>query len=125
MDPFTATLLAISALALLGLPIGLSMICGSIIWLYMRGQDMGLVAERLLNSMFTGYVILAVPLFILAAEIMNMGTMTDRLLRFCNALVGGSAAGSPMSTSSSRSSSRACRARHSPTPPAPAGSSPT
>jgi hypothetical protein len=46
MDPFTATLLAISALALLGLPIGLSMICGSIIWLYMRGQDMGLVASR-------------------------------------------------------------------------------
>jgi tripartite ATP-independent transporter DctM subunit len=38
--------------------------------------------------MFTGYVILAVPLFILAAELMNMGTMTDRLLRFCNALVG-------------------------------------
>jgi tripartite ATP-independent transporter DctM subunit len=88
MDPFTAALIAISGLALLGLPIGLSMICGSIVWLYLRGQDMGLVAERLLNSMFTGYVILAVPLFILAAEIMNMGTMTDRLLRFCNALVG-------------------------------------
>ena len=88
MDPFTAALLAICGLALLGLPIGLSMITGSILWLYLRGQDMGLVAERLLNSMFTGYVILAVPLFILAAELMNMGTMTDRLLRFCNALVG-------------------------------------
>jgi C4-dicarboxylate transporter, DctM subunit len=88
VDPFTAALLAICGLALLGLPIGLSMISGSILWLYLRGQDMGLVAERLLNSMFTGYVILAVPLFILAAELMNMGTMTDRLLRFCNALVG-------------------------------------
>jgi tripartite ATP-independent transporter DctM subunit len=88
VDPFTAALIAICGLALLGLPIGLSMISGSILWLYLRGQDMGLVAERLLNSMFTGYVILAVPLFILAAELMNMGTMTDRLLRFCNALVG-------------------------------------
>lgn len=88
MDPFTAAVLVIGALALLGLPIGLSMISGSIVYLFVRGQDMGLVAERLLNSMFTGYVILAVPLFILAAEIMNMGTMTDRLLRFCNALVG-------------------------------------
>jgi hypothetical protein len=38
--------------------------------------------------MYTNYVILAVPLFILAAEIMNIGTMTDRLLHFCNALVG-------------------------------------
>lgn len=88
MDPFTAAVILIGFLAILGLPIGLSMISGSILYLFMRGQDMGLVAERLLNSMFTGYVILAVPLFILAAEIMNMGSMTDRLLRFCNALVG-------------------------------------
>ncbi|WP_209428192.1 TRAP transporter large permease [Pararhodobacter sp. SW119] len=88
MEPFTAALLVICLLALLGLPIGLSMISGSILYLYMRGQDMGLVAERLLNSMFTGYVILAVPLFILAAELMNTGSMTDRLLRFCNAFVG-------------------------------------
>ena len=28
------------------------------------------------------------PLFVLAAEIMNSGTMTERLLRFCNVLVG-------------------------------------
>jgi C4-dicarboxylate transporter, DctM subunit len=88
LDPFTAALLVICGLALLGLPIGLSMISGSILYLYVRGQDMGLVAERLLNSMFTGYVILAVPLFILAAELMNSGSMTDRLLRFCNAFVG-------------------------------------
>lgn len=88
MDPFTMTLIVICSLALLGLPIGLSMISGSVVYMAMRGQDMGLVAERLLNSMFTGYVILAVPLFILAAELMNVGSMTDRLLRFCNAFVG-------------------------------------
>ncbi len=33
-------------------------------------------------------MLLAVPLFILAAEFMNTGSITDRLLRFCNALVG-------------------------------------
>lgn len=88
MDPFTTALVVICGLALLGLPIGLSMISGSVLWLFMRGQDMGIVAERLLNSMFTGYVILAVPLFILAAELMNIGAMTGRLLGFCNAIVG-------------------------------------
>jgi C4-dicarboxylate transporter, DctM subunit len=88
VDPFGAALGVICLLALLGLPIGLSMISGSIMYLFMRGQDLGLVAERLLNSMFTGYVILAVPLFIFAAELMNSGSMTDRLLRFCNAFVG-------------------------------------
>ena len=38
--------------------------------------------------MYTSYIMLAVPLFILAAELMNTGSMTDRLLGFCNALVG-------------------------------------
>jgi tripartite ATP-independent transporter DctM subunit len=33
-------------------------------------------------------VLLAIPLFILAAEFMNTGSIMDRLLRFCNALVG-------------------------------------
>ncbi len=49
---------------------------------------MGTAAEQLLNGMYTNYVILAVPLFILAAEFMNIGSMTDRLMTFCNALVG-------------------------------------
>ena len=88
MDSFAVALLVICSLALLGLPIGHAMISGSILYLALEGQDMGTAAERLLNSMYTGYVILAVPLFILAAELMNIGTMTDRLLRFCDALVG-------------------------------------
>jgi C4-dicarboxylate transporter DctM subunit len=33
-------------------------------------------------------LLLAIPLFILAAEFMNTGSIMDRLLRFCNALVG-------------------------------------
>ena len=38
--------------------------------------------------MYSNYLILAVPLFIFAAELMNSGSLTERLLRFCNALVG-------------------------------------
>jgi len=49
---------------------------------------MGTAAEQLLNGMYTSYVLLAIPLFILAAEFMNSGSIMDRLLRFCNALVG-------------------------------------
>jgi tripartite ATP-independent transporter DctM subunit len=72
----------------MGLPIGLSMISGSILYLLLVGADMGTVAEQFLNGMYSNYVILAVPLFILAAEFMNVGSMTERLLNFCNVLVG-------------------------------------
>ncbi|HWT30077.1 MAG TPA: TRAP transporter large permease subunit, partial [Propylenella sp.] len=87
-SPFSVAIVAITALALFGLPVGYAMICGSILYLMLEGHDLGTVAEQLLNGMYQSWVLLAVPLFILAAEIMNSGTMTERLLRFCEALVG-------------------------------------
>ena len=88
MSPFALSVLAIVALSLLGLPIGHAMIAGSLLYFWVRGVDMGTAAEQLLNGMNTSYLLLAIPLFILAAEFMNAGPIMDRLLRFCNALVG-------------------------------------
>ncbi len=87
-SPFSVAIVAMTALAFLGLPIGHAMIAGSILYLWLAGLDLGTAAEQLLNGMYTNYVILAVPLFVLAAELMNIGSMTDRLLRFCDAIVG-------------------------------------
>jgi C4-dicarboxylate transporter, DctM subunit len=88
VSPFALAVLAIVALSLLGLPIGHAMIAGSLLYFWVRGVDMGTAAEQLLNGMNTSYLLLAIPLFILAAEFMNAGPIMDRLLRFCNALVG-------------------------------------
>jgi len=85
---FALCLIAIVALSLLGLPIGHAMIAGSILYLFVKGIDPGTAAEQLLNGMYSSFLLLAIPLFILAAEFMNAGAIMDRLLRFCNALVG-------------------------------------
>ena len=87
-SPFSLAVMAIIALSLLGLPIGHAMIGGSVLYLLLAGLDMGTAAEQLLNGLYTSFVLLAIPLFILAAEFMNSGSIMDRLLRFCNALVG-------------------------------------
>jgi tripartite ATP-independent transporter DctM subunit len=87
-SPFSIALWTITLLSLFGLPIGHSMIAGSILYLFLVGQDMGLAAEQLLNGLYNSWVLLAVPLFLLSAELMNIGSMSDRLLRFCDALVG-------------------------------------
>lgn len=87
-SPFSLCIVAITVLALLGLPVGHAMIAGSILYLLLSGLDMGTAAEQFLNGMYSNYIILAVPLFILAAELMNIGSMTDRLMVFCNAFVG-------------------------------------
>ncbi|MBL0423089.1 TRAP transporter large permease [Ramlibacter sp. AW1] len=87
-SPFPLALGAIVGLSLLGVPIGHAMIGGSVLYLYLRGMDMGAAAEQLLNGTYSSFLLLAIPLFILAAAIMSSGSILDRLLRFCNAIVG-------------------------------------
>jgi C4-dicarboxylate transporter DctM subunit len=87
-SPFSLCLWAIIILSIIGLPIGHAMIAGSILYLLLAGQDMGIAAEQLLNGLYNSWVLLAVPLFLFSAELMNIGSMSDRLLRFCDALVG-------------------------------------
>jgi C4-dicarboxylate transporter, DctM subunit len=87
-SPFTFCIVALIALASLGLPIGLSMIGASILYLSVANLDLGTAAEQILNGLYHSYVLLAVPLFILAADLMNTGSLTDRLLKFCLVLVG-------------------------------------
>src|SRR4051812_35081568 len=85
---FTLCIIVLVVLALLGLPIGLSMIAASVFYFIVAGLDVGTAAEQILNGLFNSYVLLAVPLFILAADLMNTGSLTDRLLKFCLVLVG-------------------------------------
>jgi tripartite ATP-independent transporter DctM subunit len=87
-SPFSLALVAILALSLLGVPVGHAMIGGSILYLYLKGMDMGAAAEQLLNGTYSSFLLLAIPLFILAATLMSSGSILDRLLRFCNAIVG-------------------------------------
>ncbi len=80
--------MAIVALAILGLPVGYAMIAGSIVYLLVAGQDLSIAAEQLLQGLRGSFVLLAIPLFIMSAELMNVGSLSNRLLHFCNAIVG-------------------------------------
>lgn len=88
MTPFAIMLVALIGLSVMGLPIGLAMITATILYLGLSGQDMSIAAEQVLNGLNGSYILLAVPLFIFSAGLMNAGSLTDRLLRFCNLLVG-------------------------------------
>jgi tripartite ATP-independent transporter DctM subunit len=88
LSPFALCIITIVALGALGLPIGHSMIVASVFYLLLSGLDLGTAAEQILNGLFNSYVLLAIPLFILAADLMNIGSLTDRLLQFCLVLVG-------------------------------------
>ncbi|MFC1459995.1 TRAP transporter large permease [Microvirga arabica] len=85
---FILTLVAFFGLAVLGMPVAFAMFIASIGYLIVTGRDVGLFGEQILNGLYDSFVLLAVPLFILAANIMNASGVSDRLFIFCQALVG-------------------------------------
>ncbi len=85
---FAAALIVLFGLAAIGTPIALGMIVAAVAYLAVKGQNLGLAAEQIIQGLYDSFVILAVPLFIAAANIMNAGTISERLLGFCTALVG-------------------------------------
>lgn len=86
--PFAICIAVLFLLAAIGSPIALSMIVSAVAYLQFKGQDLGLAAEQIIQGLYDSFLLLAIPLFIVAANIMNAGTISDRLLNFCVALVG-------------------------------------
>ena len=83
-----ACLTTLFVLAAIGAPIAYAILIGSFVYLATGGQGIGIAGKILMDGMYNSFILLAVPLFIVAANIMNAGTISDRLLGFCVALVG-------------------------------------
>jgi tripartite ATP-independent transporter DctM subunit len=64
------------------------MIVSAVVYLAVKGQDLAIAGEQIIQGLYDGFVLLAIPLFIVAANFMNAGTISDRLTQFCLALVG-------------------------------------
>lgn len=72
----------------IGVPIAYAVIVGSLSYLFVSGESVGLAGKLMMDGLYGSFILLAVPLFIVAANIMNAGTISDRLLQFCIVLVG-------------------------------------
>jgi tripartite ATP-independent transporter DctM subunit len=81
-------LVTLFLLAGVGTPIGYSILIASVVYLGFAGLDIALAGEKILQGFYKSTILLAVPLFIVAANIMNAGSITARLLNFCVAAVG-------------------------------------
>ncbi|HPE24264.1 TRAP transporter large permease [Albidovulum sp.] len=75
-------------LAGIGAPVAYAILVAAMIYVGASGQGIGIVGKNLLDGLYQSFLLLAVPLFIVAANIMNAGTISDRLLGFCVAVVG-------------------------------------
>ncbi|MFN7024029.1 MAG: TRAP transporter large permease [Pseudorhizobium sp.] len=85
---FLLCLIMLLGLAAIGAPIAYAILVASLAYLAASGQSIGISGKILIDGLYQSFILLAVPLFIVAANIMNAGTVSDRLLQFCIALVG-------------------------------------
>jgi C4-dicarboxylate transporter, DctM subunit len=85
-----AVLLAVVVLGfVLRTPIGLAMLAGGIVYMLIEGSDPANVAQVVMGGFYSKFVLLAIPLFIFGAELMNVSQIAQRLFRFAHSLVGG------------------------------------
>ena len=85
---FGICLATLFLLAAIGTPIAFAIISSAVVYLVLVGQDAGLAGEQIIYGLYDSFVLLAVPLFIVAANIMNAGSISERLLNFCVGVVG-------------------------------------
>jgi tripartite ATP-independent transporter DctM subunit len=74
--------------AVLGAPLGLAMLVAGYVYLIATHQDVGLVVDQTMNGLYNSYLLIAVPMFIFVANVMNASGVIARLLRFGAAMVG-------------------------------------
>ena len=80
-------LVVFAVLFLIKVPIWASLSISSVTYLLMAGEQLGLIARRSIAGM-DSFLLLAIPMFVLAAELMNQCGITTYLFKFANNLVG-------------------------------------
>ena len=71
----------------LGLPIAFCLGLTSVVAVYMMDVPLRLIAQRMFTGM-DSFPLMAVPFFVLAGDLMNVGGTTRGLINFANVLVG-------------------------------------
>ncbi len=74
-------------LLILGLPLAYSMAIPALIYIFLEGVPIDLLAHRMTNSL-NSFTLVAIPLFILAGNLMNVSGMTDRIFDFVMKIIG-------------------------------------
>ncbi|MEC9484050.1 MAG: TRAP transporter large permease [Halomonas sp.] len=75
------------ALLIIGIPIAFCLGLASLSYLLLEGIPLTIVPQKLYAGI-DSFVLLCIPGFVLAGNLMNVGNITDHIVRFSNALLG-------------------------------------
>ena len=81
-------LAAFAMIFLTGMPIALGMLSVGVIYMLATGGNMGVIPNCICEAYWNNYVIIAIPLFVFTANVMNTGKISDMIFRFSDGIVG-------------------------------------
>jgi len=91
MDLLSLSLVLIGAIAfciIIGVPLGISIVAGSMAAIFFHGGANPVIAPQRLFAGMDKFSLMAIPAFLLAGSLMSGGGISARLIDFANALVG-------------------------------------
>lgn len=88
MQPITIAIIVLVVAFIVDMPIAYGMIASSFAYLLFSGMDLSIAIEVMCSRTAGNYVILAVPLFVFAANLMNSGKITEKVFDFAKCIVG-------------------------------------
>ena len=86
--PLIAFLIVFVLIFVLRMPIPHGLMCACMFYFIVAGEPIKMVGQQTLKTFYTNYTIIAVPLFIFAANVMNSGKVTEKIYDFALGLVG-------------------------------------
>ncbi len=70
------------------MPVAFGMLFSGILYFIASGQNVAKVVNVVCGNMYANYTMIAAPLFIFSANIMNSGLVTEKIFKFANGLFG-------------------------------------
>jgi len=70
------------------MPIGLGMFIGSIAYYLAKGLSIGSFVNTVCYGLTNSYILIAIPLFIFTANVMNASEVTDKIFDFARSIIG-------------------------------------
>ena len=86
--PLTVFIVMFVLIFVLRMPVPLGLMTACMFYFIVAGQPIKMVGQQTLKTFYTNYTIIAVPLFVFAANVMNSGKITEKIFDFALGLVG-------------------------------------
>jgi tripartite ATP-independent transporter DctM subunit len=82
--PFVALILAF----VIRMPIGLGMLVGAIAYFLAKGISFGPMINAVCYGLTNSYILIAIPMFVFTANVMNSSQVTDKIFDFARSIIG-------------------------------------